>query len=387
MKFPSISLIAAISLLLSVFSISAAASEVGAADTLSSHSAVDIADVYMFRDPPNATPGPGANLIVAMTTQPLASSSFGPTYHFQENALYRLNFTTNPDATSTAHIDIVFGTFGNSALCPSPEPRCQGFTATFPDGAVLQGLATQGAYTHTPLPPVITNSGGIKVFAGPRQDPYFFDHVGFNRVVASGDPSRFTGVDAFRDTNVLAIVVEFPIATVFPDGSCLLTPPFSTPCGVWAETYLPDPPKNSNPKKASSHQVDRVGNPLVNTVLIPADQQAAYDAAQPSGDVSTYQPMMLDTILTLDKRFGTCPADATSASSCNPNVPLLTAVLSPNILRFAQNANDGYPNGRRPQDRVSDLLITLLLQLQINDGTTTKTPDPGFPFLKPPLQP
>ena len=94
MKAPSISLIAATSLLLSMFSISAAASEVGAADTLSSHSAVDIADVYLFRDPPNSTPGPGSRLVVALTTQPLASSSFGPTYHFQENALYRLNFTT-----------------------------------------------------------------------------------------------------------------------------------------------------------------------------------------------------------------------------------------------------------------------------------------------------
>src|SRR5207244_2545213 len=152
-----------------------AASEVGAADTLSSHSAVDIADVYLFRDPPNSTPGPGSRLVVALTTQPLASSSFGPTYHFQENALYRLNFTTNSDASSTAHIDIVFGAFGNSAPCPSPASPCQEFTATFPGGVVLQGLATQGTYAHNPLPPVITNSGDISVFAGPRQDPFFFD--------------------------------------------------------------------------------------------------------------------------------------------------------------------------------------------------------------------
>src|SRR2546423_15658839 len=97
--------------------------------------------------------------------------------------------------------------------------------------------------------------------------------------------------------------------------------------------------------------------------------------------------MMLDPILTLDERFGTCPPNATSAAACNPNVPLLTSIMSPNILRFAQNANDGYPNGRRPQDRVSDLLNTLMLQKQVNDGTTTKIPDPSFPFLKPPLQP
>src|SRR5437868_7394053 len=118
----------------------------------------------MFRDPPGSTPGPGSRLIVAMTTQPLASSSFGPTYHFVENALYRLNFTTNSDATSTAHIDIVFGTFGNSATCPAPAARCQEFTATFPGGVVLQGLATQGTYAHFPNLEVITNSGYISVF-------------------------------------------------------------------------------------------------------------------------------------------------------------------------------------------------------------------------------
>lgn len=72
--------------------------------------------------------------------------------------------------------------------------------------------------------------------------------------------------------------------------------------------------------------------------------------------------------------------------NCSPNVPLLASLLAPDILRFASNANDGYPNGRRPQDRTTDLLITLILQLPVNDGTTTKTPCSGFPFLRPPLQ-
>ena len=52
------------------------------------------------------------------------------------------------------------------------------------------------------------------MFAGPREDPFFFDLVGFNRATATGDPSKFTGVDAFKGKNINAIVVEFPKAAV-----------------------------------------------------------------------------------------------------------------------------------------------------------------------------
>src|SRR3954454_18727828 len=92
------------------------------APTIDDYSAIDINDVYVFRDPANCSPGPGCNLVVALSTQAVADPQFGSSYHFQENALYRLNFTTRPDAKPTAHIDFVFSPFANGSACPAPGP-------------------------------------------------------------------------------------------------------------------------------------------------------------------------------------------------------------------------------------------------------------------------
>src|SRR5215468_7790486 len=192
------------------------------APTIDDYSAIDINDVFMFRDPQNCTAGPGCNLVIALSTQAVADPLFGSSYHFQPNALYRLNFTTRSDARPTAHIDFVFGPFGNGPDCPAPQPACQSYRAVFPNKVVIEGLATQGASGATHNTPIVTTEGGIKVFAGPREDPFFFDLVGFNRTIASNPTAiLFTGVDAFKGKNVNAIVVEFPISMVFPQNSCM----------------------------------------------------------------------------------------------------------------------------------------------------------------------
>jgi len=359
------------------------------APTADMYPSIAIGDLYMFRDPANCSAGPGCSLVVALTTQAVADPLFGSSYHFQENALYRLNFTTRASARPTEKIEFVFGPFGNGPACPS-GPRCQVFRATFSNGTVLDGLATRGTSGATHLPPEITVADPVKAFAGPRESPFFFDLVGFNRATASGNPSLFTGVDAYRGKNVLAIVVEFPLSWAFPT-DCALTPPFSTPCGAWATSFLGnfrlDDLEEFEPKPEGLRQIDRVGNPLVSTMLIPGALRDSFNFGQPKDDPKNFAGVIDSQILTLDQRFGTCPASATTAGECNPNTPLLEALLVPNILRFASNANDGYPNGRRPQDRVADLLTSLILQVPgFTDGTTTKASCPAFPFLRPPLQ-
>jgi hypothetical protein len=103
------------------------------APTIDDYSAIDINDVYMFRDPPCTFPNcTSPNLVVALSTQALADPQFGSSYHFQENALYRLNFTTRPDAKPTAHIDFVFSPFANGPACPT-GPACQTYRAIFPN--------------------------------------------------------------------------------------------------------------------------------------------------------------------------------------------------------------------------------------------------------------
>jgi Domain of unknown function (DUF4331) len=357
------------------------------APTIDDYSAIDINDVYMFRDPADSS-----KLVVALSTQAVADPQFGSSYHFQENALYRLNFTTRKDAEPTARIDFVFGPFQNGPACPAPAPACQTFRAAFPHRNVIDGLATQGTSGATHLPPVVTTAGDITIFAGPREDPFFFDLVGFNRSIAAGK-DLFTGVDAFRGKNINAIVVEFPVSMVFPAGSCVgkTSPVFSTPCGAWAVTYLgkfnSDDPDRFEAHPEDLRQVDRMGNPAVNTALIPAAFKDSFNFGDPEDDPRDFAALILTQILTLDKKFGTCPANATSAASCNPNVPLLASVAVPDILRFASNVADGFPNGRRPADRTTDVLISLIVQLPgFTDGTATKTYCSAFPFLGPPLQ-
>lgn len=363
------------------------------APTIDDYSAIDINDVFLFRDPPCTTAiCTSPNLVVALSTQAVADPQFGSSYHFQENALYRLNFTTRKDAEPTAHINFVFGPFGNGPACPAPAPACQTYRAVFPNHVVIEGLATQGTSAATHLAPVVTTAGDIKVFAGPREDPFFFDLVGFNRSIAAG-ANKFTGVDAFKGKNINAIVVAFPVNMVFPSGSCTLrsTPPFFTPCGVWAVTYLGnfgfDDPEKFEKHPEGLRQVDRMGNPAVNTALIPAALKDSFNFGQPEDDPKDFAGVILNQILTLDKKFGTCPPTATSAASCNPNVPLLASVAVPDVLRFASNVPDGFPNGRQPADRTTDILISLILQIPgFTDGTAVKTYCSVFPFLGPPLQ-
>jgi hypothetical protein len=67
--------------------------------TIDQYSAVNTNDLSMFRDPPCRTaPCASRNLVMIMSVQPLAEPKFGPSYHFQSNALYSFNFSTTPDA-------------------------------------------------------------------------------------------------------------------------------------------------------------------------------------------------------------------------------------------------------------------------------------------------
>jgi hypothetical protein len=59
---------------------------------------------------------------------------------------------------------------------------------------------------------LVSTERGISVFAGVRDDPFFFDLAQFQAILA-GQASAFRnpGVDTFAGTSVLALVVELPI--------------------------------------------------------------------------------------------------------------------------------------------------------------------------------
>lgn len=315
--------------------------------------ATNITDFYMFRSPRNAN-----KLVVVMNTHPFSVPAEANTYHYQTNAVYRFNFTTDPTAVPTAHIDFVFAPFANGK---------QSFTAFFPDGTVVTGDTTQGEETSDKSnPPVITHGpagSGIAIFAGPRDDPFFFDVVDFQRLVGGTGTTTFSGLDSFAGFNVMSIVVEFPIVLVTGGA-----PQF----GAWAATYIDENPRDlaaagrgiHPPRDANLLQHDRGGNPLVNAALIPASLKDAFNMGAPTNDAHDFEPAILQTLA----GFGTNAA----------NTQTLISVIIPDTLKLDLGKPDGFPNGRRLQDRVQDIILSIALN---DPGFTDHTPGNDVPFL------
>jgi hypothetical protein len=88
-----------------------------------------------------------------------------------------------------------------------------------PEAPVQKGLAStlsksspiEANVTMYGSNPAIGEKNGIKIFAGPRDDPFFFDLNQFKAIVG-GTATSFNnpGTDAFAGTNVLSLVVEVP---------------------------------------------------------------------------------------------------------------------------------------------------------------------------------
>ena len=85
-------------------------------------------------------------------------------------------------------------------------PVDKGLTST-----LLSTTAVEATVSTYGGAPVIGENNDVKVFAGPRDDPFFFDLAQFKKIIA-GTATSFNnpGTDTFAGTNVMSIVVELP---------------------------------------------------------------------------------------------------------------------------------------------------------------------------------
>lgn len=339
------------------------------APTISEIPPADINDVYVFRNPNQPS-----RLVLVMTVNPLAVPEFATTYAFSPNVLYRFTVDTTGDGVPERNIDVTFSPLSSGG---------QTFTANFPTGIVVEGEATRPTLQTTePNPPEVARGpegSGIRVFAGPRDDPFFFDFVGFNRFVATDPPEldAFTGVDSFAGLNVSAIVVEVPLALV-SDGQDQLQ--------IGGVTYpLLDVPEFSDPEQLSERvrPLDRMGNPAVSTALIPSELKDEFNRLPPENDAENFAGVIVDR---LQNFYGTSPE----------NIQIAASVGVPDLLRFDPSQPDGYPNGRELQNDVVDTLLRLFLNLapfgeddvESIDGVNSNDRPflNSFPYLAPPHQ-
>lgn len=162
----------------------------------------DITDIYAFQSPSD-----NSKMVLVLNTQGLLSPTASATASFPSNVLYEFNIDNTGDNVE----DLVI-----QCLVQNGKMRVYGPVAVGTPG-LMSTIKTNGAVTEVNVtaygasPNIGSNANGIRVFAGPRDDPFFFDLVRFREILAGTQSGfRSPGVDTFAGTNVMAIVVEVP---------------------------------------------------------------------------------------------------------------------------------------------------------------------------------
>ena len=273
-------------------------------------------------------------------------------------------------------------------------------------------LAKTGIY-NVAIP--TTTLGGttptMRVFAGTTDDPFYidlgaaFDSLNFRPGAFFGGGTTSAGVplpvllptqdandtqnfapDAVSGFNVNTIAVEIPIS--------MITNPGQPVIGSWATTsrlrtqVRPPAAGAPAPQPTDFTQIQRMGNPLINELIIGTGSKDAWSTSVPSQDI-TFANFALDPLLArvLNAAFnlnvpdpprtdllplvaygppiaakGAAPTPLTPANPfadllrLNTSIPA-TPMASRKRLGFVAGDNAGYPNGRRITDDVTDISL------------------------------
>jgi hypothetical protein len=237
-----------------------------------------------------------------------------------------------------------------------------------------------------------------RVFAGQRDEGFYvdlgatFDLLQLRSLV----PQLGTPIDSLAGYNVHSIAIEVPISALTRTGTrpASAADPNAT-IGVWSTASRMSTTTRSGAGQAHSGdwvQVSRLGNPLVNEVVLPLALKDAFNGLEPTGDAAALSfvtnpllpPLMqalfgvqtpatprndLVTIFLTGipglNQIGTSPRPS-EMLRLNTGIP-----PSPRPHRLGVLGGDlaGFPNGRRVGDDVVDIA------LQAVAGATPLTPD------------
>ncbi|MBK7827723.1 DUF4331 family protein [Nannocystis sp.] len=121
--------------------------------------------------------------------------------------------TFDADVLYTIHID------NNNDNLPDQEAHIRfGKNSKGAWGVQVSGLPGGKPVVTGPVETTIDAGMGLRVYAGLRDDPFFFDLDGFNKTVQTGTLSFDNKHDTFATTNVTAIVVEMSTDALVGNG-------------------------------------------------------------------------------------------------------------------------------------------------------------------------
>ncbi len=411
----------------------------------------DNTDTYAF----TAEDAPGT-LTIAANWVPFEDPAGGPNfYRFDDNAHYYLNIDNSGDGVADVRYLFEFDTevrnpdsflYGlGKPITSKDSPNLnvvQSYTLIreeLEDGATKSsevigkdlltppsnvGPKTIPDYDKVAEAAVEKLPGGGKVFAGQRDDPFFaalgriFDTV---NLTGAGLGNEGGGVDDLAGYAVHSTVLQVPEQDVTTDGKPVDSEKSENAVvGVWSTTER----QTVSPEGSGTgefQQVSRLGNPLVNEVIIPLGQKDKFNRTTPDADAANYGKYVLEPELAavLNVLFpdmvnapeknrtdivqavlqgipglNAFPGEASKNATDTIKINLGTPPSSnPERLGVLAKDNAGYPNGRRLTDDVVDIDLQVVAgalkgnEVPLGDGVDQNDVPflTEFPYLAAPL--
>jgi hypothetical protein len=277
------------------------------------------------------------------------------------------------------------------------------------NAAMVGGMATGngpgGVTGGSAISPLASDEGMF--YAGQRGDPFFLDLGVFDLLALrplqnlhkAVPLNPVAGANSFQGFNVHTIAFQVPITKLTTDGQAPAADGSNSVIGVWAttsrqQTRVLSPQGFGTAGTGDWIQIERLGNPLVNEVVVPLGVKDRFNATPPSGDEQFLPAVVNPELPTLINGLYGVPVPP------GPRNDLVTIFLTgipglnqpPNVQasemlrlnmgiaptagpgrgsRMGILAGDtaGFPNGRRLEDDVVDIAI------QVMAGATPFTPD------------
>jgi len=377
----------------------------------------DNTDVYAFVSPRNPD-----RVTLISNFIPLEAPYGGPNFFkFDDNVLYEIMVDNDGDAiedvtfqfrfrTETRNLETFLYNTGVVTSLDDPDlnvkqfysitrvegPRRLGRGVLIADNLPVApanvGFRSMPDYASIAAAAVRQLPNNSQAFAGPRDEGFYVNLGVFD--LLGVPPADNNTPDSTAGFNVHSIAIEVPIETLTSNarrpGSA------SDPAavvGVWSTASRPSiTTRTAGGEKHSSRlvQVSRLGNPLVNEVVIPRLLKDTFNAIEPTSDGAALK-YVLDPELPklLNLLFGVQsppapredlvtiflkgipglnqPPGVTPSEMLRLNVAIPP---SPNPNRFGVLGGDvaGFPNGRRVGDDVTDIAIRAMA------GATPLTP-------------
>ncbi|GAA2613358.1 DUF4331 domain-containing protein [Dactylosporangium fulvum] len=280
-----------------------AASSHREAPLIAADPAVDNTDLYAFVSPERA----GYVTFIA-NWQPFEEPHSGPNFYpFATDAVYNINVDNDGDAKADAVFRWTFQNVdkrgGNTFLyangpVTSIDDENLLFRQTYTLESSFNGQPFKTRVTGAPVAPSRVGKatmpdyaklrseadkrlpGGWNVFAGQADDPFFLDLRVFD-LLYGGDLSE-VGQDTLAGFNVNTIALQVPFSDVALKGDAKRNPVI----GIWTTTERAKTRVTGQPAAVGGDrvQVSRLGNPLVNEVVVPASLKDAFNSISPDKD-------------------------------------------------------------------------------------------------------